>query len=201
MTRIRVRACAIAIALTGAIATFGAQAQTQAQTPQAPAPAVQPAAPAISTTPTAGTLLDGKLNYTLPAGFSAQKLPTNSGAGTMHINPITKQLAVITDTAVPNNKGNTSDPEFLPNMAKEWEQHQRQAMQDFTKDGEKTIKLSNGLAVRQIDTTGTMQGTKVKTTTLLSGVGERVSIIQLMTEDTKNKDHSDLVGKVVASLK
>ncbi|CAM3461089.1 polyribonucleotide nucleotidyltransferase [Pseudomonas floridensis] len=187
------KAMVIGMALVGAQATVSAQAATPAQA-TAPAAAVQKA-----------SVLDGKLAFTLPAGYVRGEMPeidekakAQGVTGALYSNATDKRVVIVTETPIPMDvKASDNDSVVLDGLVTGILAQQTAGYKDFKKLGEKKIVKKNGLGVRQLDTSATMSDAQVLSTTIMAASGTRAAVLNVVSNAKNPKEHAALVKTVI----
>ncbi len=161
-----------------------------------------PAAP-----PQAVSLLQGKLKFDLPAGFTASDLPpgrpedgTAGASGRLFINTDARQVVVVSEAPTPGGVAATDDDKvFLSGAAQGYVSQQKQASADYQPLGEDTLR-AGALGLRRIDAKGSFAGTPTLNTSLLAGSGPRLAVVQIVSREDDPQGHAGLVQRVLDSM-
>jgi hypothetical protein len=163
---------------------------------KAPAPAPVPAGPKVST-------LGGKFSFTLPTGYSAEPMApgeaergTAGATGTLYASAKSKRVIIATQTPIPPGVA-IGDKNFLAQAAADFVAQQSQATSDFKKLGESDIRIDK-LAVRRIDSSGTLGGGPTLGTTFIAGSGQTLSLVQIVSRADDRRGHDTMVQRVLA---
>ena len=149
-------------------------------------------------------VLDGKLAFTLPKGFSASVLPAGSEAngtegasGTLYSNATTRTVVIAAQNTIPHGANvQDNDAAFLDDAVSGFLAQQAAALPDFSKQSEKNMTLK-GLGVRQIDSTASMGGGLTLNSTLIAGSGTRMAVIQIISRATDKAGHTALMKQIL----
>ncbi|WOE81866.1 hypothetical protein RZO07_11820 [Pseudomonas protegens] len=150
------------------------------------------------------SMLDGKLTFTLPKGFSASALPAGSEAdgtagasGTLYSNATTRTVVIAAQNSIPNAaQVKDNDSAFLDAAVSGFLSQQAAALPDFSKQSEKSMTLK-GLGVRQIDSTATQGGGQTLNSTLIAGSGTRMAVIQVISRAADKAGHAALMKHIL----
>jgi hypothetical protein len=148
------------------------------------------------------SMLGGKFKFVLPKGFVANPLPASptGASGTMYTNETSKTVVIVAENTIPggvNVKDN--DGPFLDKSAADFSSEQAKALPDFTPLSEKSLtQKTNGLGLRQIDSSATQGGGKTLDTTLMAASGTRMALVQVISRLSDNAGHDTLVKKIVS---
>lgn len=164
--------------------------------PKAPALAPVPTGPKVST-------LGGKFSFTLPSGYSAETMApgeiergTAGATGTLYASAKSKRVIIATQTPIPPGVA-TSDKSFLTQAAADFVAQQGQATGDFKKLGESEVRIGK-MAVRRVDSSGTMGGGPTLGTTFIAGSGDTLSLVQIVSRADDRRGHDTMVQRVLA---
>ncbi|MCE4057940.1 hypothetical protein [Pseudomonas sp. Au-Pse12] len=150
------------------------------------------------------SMLDGKLSFTLPKGFSASALPAGSEAdgtagasGTLYSNATTRTVVIAAQNRIPNGaQVKDNDSAFLDAAVSGFLSQQAAALPDFSKQSEKSMTLK-GLGVRQIDSTATQGGGQTLNSTLIAGSGSRMAVVQVISRAADKTGHAALMKQIL----
>lgn len=165
-------------------------------TPKAPTPTPVPTGPKVST-------LGGKFSFTLPTGYSAETMAPGEAArgtagatGTLYANAKSKRVIIATQTPLPPGV-TASDKDFLAQAAADYVAQQGQATSDFKKLGESEVRIDK-MAVQRVDSSGTMGGGPTLGTTFITGSGDTLSMVQVISRADDRRGHDTMVQRVLA---
>ncbi|MBC2658792.1 hypothetical protein H7A76_25430 [Pseudomonas sp. MSSRFD41] len=150
------------------------------------------------------TLLDGKLAFSLPKGFSAAALPggdeakgTGGASGTLYANDDTRTVVIAAQNSIPNGaRVKDNDSAFLDDATAGFLVQQSQALPDFKKQAQRSLILK-GLGVRQIDSTATQGGGLTLNSTLIAGSGTHMAVIQVISRAADKAGHAALMKQIL----
>lgn len=150
------------------------------------------------------TLLDGKLAFSLPKGFSAATLPvgddakgTGGASGTLYANDTTRTVVIAAQNRIPNGaQVKDNDSAFLDDATAGFLVQQSQALPDFKKQAQRSLTLK-GLGVRQIDSTATQGGGLTLNSTLIAGSGTHMAVIQVISRAADKAGHAALMKQIL----
>ncbi|MGC5704017.1 hypothetical protein J4P02_27830 [Pseudomonas sp. NFXW11] len=150
------------------------------------------------------SMLDGKLSFTLPKGFSASALPagdeakgTGGASGTLYSNASTRTVVIAAQNTIPNGaQVKDNDGAFLDAAVSGFLSQQAAALPDFSKQSEKSLTLK-GLGVRQVDSTATQGGGQTLNSTLIAGSGSRMAVIQVISRAADKAGHAALMKQIL----
>ena len=193
MPQFNLKAAVACIALLSGVLALEAQAQTKTQ------PAKQAAAPVKA------SLLGGKLAFTVPAGYVKGEMPeidekakAQGVTGSLYTNQADKRLLIVTEMPIPMGiEAEDNDAEVLDGLLVGQQAHQSGSYKDFKKLGEKKIVKKNGLGIGQLDTSVTMSGAPVLSTTLVAASGKRSAILNVVSRATNPAEHAAMVKNVI----
>lgn len=148
------------------------------------------------------SMLDGKFSFVLPKGFVSDPLPAGpTGAkGTMYTNQTSKTVVITAENQIPEgNNVKDNDSAFLDSTVSDFIEGQRKALPDFNKLSEKSLtRKSNGLGLRQVDSTATQGGGQTLNTTLMAGSGTRMALVQVISRASDKSGHDALVKAILS---
>ncbi|MBX8543273.1 polyribonucleotide nucleotidyltransferase [Pseudomonas cichorii] len=167
--------------------------------------ATKPAAEKQAAASQKASLLDGKLAFTLPAGYVKGEMPeidakaiAQGVSGALYTNQAQKRVLIVTETPIPMDmQASDNDRLVLDGLVAGTLTQQRSSYKDFKELGEKTIVKKNGLGVRQIDASATMSGAKVLSTTVVAASGSRSAILNVISNAKNAAEHEQMVKTVV----
>lgn len=195
MSRFDFKAVFVCLALAGMVLSVSVQAETKSR----PKPASQAQAHEKV------SLLDGKLVFPLAAGFVKDAMPeiddnaiAQGVTGSLYTNQAEKRLLIITEMPIPMGvQARDNDAEVLDGLLVGQQAHQSGSYQDFKKLAEKKFVKKNGLGVGQLDTSVTMSGAPVLSTTLVAASGKRAAIINVVSRASNAAQHAAMVKSVI----
>ncbi|MEB0076426.1 hypothetical protein QN386_05710 [Pseudomonas sp. CCI3.2] len=152
--------------------------------------------------------LGGKFAFSLPRGYIARPLPpgdakngTAGATGTMYVNKDEKRVIIAAENALPNGlKASDNDDVFLDNSVAGFVRQQSEALPGFKQTSENRMTIK-GLGIREIDSTATMGGGNTLNTTFLSGSGNHMSVVQVVSRADDQAGHSALIKRIIEGLK
>lgn len=163
---------------------------------KAKTPASVPTGPKVST-------LGGKFSFTLPTGYSAEPMApgeaergTAGATGTLYASAKSKRVIIATQTPIPPGVA-IGDKNFLKRAAADFVAQQSQATSDFKQLGDTEVRIDK-LAVRRIDSSGTMGGGPTLGTTFIAGAGQTLSLVQIVSRADDRRGHETMVQRVLA---
>ena len=167
--------------------------------------ATKPAAEKQAAASQKASLLDGKLTFTLPAGYVKGEMPeidakaiAQGVSGALYTNQAQKRVLIVTETPIPMDmQASDNDRLVLDGLVAGTLTQQRSSYKDFKELGEKTIVKKNGLGVRQIDASATMSGAKVLSTTVVAASGSRSAILNVISNAKNAVEHEQMVKTVI----
>jgi hypothetical protein len=174
------------------------------------APASKQAAAKQQAAPGTGvSLLDGKLRFSLPAGYRSEPLPpgdaskgTAGARGMLYMNEAEKRIVVATEIPVQNGPGAPAggDSALLAGASAGFIDKQAQALADFRKTHEQRISLG-GLPAQQIDATASIGGGKTLNTYFIAAAGPHMAVIQLISRESDQAGHLATVKRITAGAR
>ncbi|MBX8475784.1 polyribonucleotide nucleotidyltransferase [Pseudomonas cichorii] len=193
MQSFSLEAVALCVALVGCQGIASAQAATK------------PAAEKQAVASQKASLLDGKLAFTLPAGYVKGEMPeidakaiAQGVSGALYTHQAQKRVLIVTETPIPMDmQASDNDRLVLDGLVAGTLTQQRASYTNFKELGEKTIVKKNGLGIRQIDASATMSGAKVLSTTLVAASGSRSAILNVISSAKNAAEHEQMVKVVV----
>lgn len=193
MPKFDLKAVVACIALLGGMMAVEAQADTKSKSTKQVA-----AQEKVS-------LLGGKLAFTLPAGFVKGEMPeidANAVAqgvtGALYTNQAEKRVLIITEMPIPMGiEAEDNDAEVLDGLLVGQQAHQSGSYKDFKKLSEKKLVKKNGLGVGRLDTSVTMSGAPVLSTTVVAASGKRSAILNVVSRAANAKEHTAMVKTVI----
>lgn len=192
MFRFDLKAVIACLALLSTVAPVSVQAETKAKSSS------QAAVEKVS-------VLDGKLSFTLPAGFKKDPMPeidakavAQGVTGSLYTHQADKRVLIITEMPIPMGvEATDNDAEVLDGLLVGQQAHQSGSYKDFKKLAEKKIVKKNGLGVGQLDTSVTMSGAPVLSTTLVAASGKRAAILNVVSRAANAEQHKAMVKTVI----
>ncbi|MEG5263956.1 polyribonucleotide nucleotidyltransferase [Pseudomonas sp. JDS28PS106] len=192
MFRFDLKAVIACLALLSAVAPVGVQAETKAKS-------------SSQATVEKVSVLDGKLSFTLPAGFKKDPMPeidakavAQGVTGSLYTHQAEKRVLIITEMPIPMGvEATDNDAEVLDGLLVGQQAHQSGSYKDFKKLAEKKIVKKNGLGVGQLDTSVTMSGAPVLSTTLVAASGKRAAILNVVSRAANAEQHKAMVKTVI----
>ncbi|MDY7560908.1 hypothetical protein QN366_17705 [Pseudomonas sp. CCC3.2] len=165
----------------------------------------KPAHPATAATKL--STLEGKFAFNLPKGYVARALPpgdakngTAGATGTMYVNKDEKRVIIAAQNALPNGlKAGDNDDGFLDSSVTGFVRQQSEALPDFKQTNEHRMTIK-GLGIREIDSTATMGGGSTLNTTFLSGSGNHMSVVQIVSRADDQAGHTALIKRIIEDL-
>ncbi len=162
---------------------------------------------AAPTPPQAVSLLQGKLKFNLPAGFTASDLPpgraedgTAGASGRLFVNADARQIVVVSEAPTPDGVAAADDDKvFLSGAAQGFVSQQKQASADYRPLSEDALR-AGVLGLRRIDAKGRFAGTPTLNTSLLAGSGPRLVVVQIVSREDDPQGHAGLVQRVLDSM-
>ncbi|MFJ4141682.1 polyribonucleotide nucleotidyltransferase [Pseudomonas sp. NPDC089734] len=187
------KAMVMCVALFGCQGLISAQAASKADT-EKKAVAIQKA-----------SLLDGKLAFTLPAGYVRSEMPeidekaiAQGVSGALYSNQAEKRVLIVTEMPIPMDvQASDNDALVLDGLVTGTLAQQRPHAVDFKELGEKKIVKKNGLGLRQVDTSSTLSGTPVLSTTLVAASGTRSAVLNVVSSAKDPAGHAELVKAII----
>jgi hypothetical protein len=166
------------------------------------APKAVPAPPATQNV----MMLDSKFAFTLPKDYVQgpmeeidDKALAAGVTGSLYMNKPAKRVVIITETPLPDGQNvPTNDSQTLDNIIAETLVQQQSSYKDFSKLGEKKI-LRNGLELRQLDISGSVEGGKVLSTTIAAVSGARTAVVNVISLEKDVSAHTAVVNEVTGS--
>jgi len=151
-------------------------------------------------------MLDNKFAFTLPKDYVQgpmeeidDKARAAGVTGSLYMNKPAKRVVIITETPLPDGQGApTNDGQTLDNIIAETLVQQQSSYKDFSKLGEKKI-LRNGLELRQLDISGSVEGGKVLSTTIAAVSGARTAVVNVISLEKDVSAHTAVVNEVTGS--
>ncbi|WP_263262936.1 hypothetical protein [Pseudomonas sp. RIT-PI-S] len=151
------------------------------------------------------SLLAGKLRFKLPEGYQGTALPpgdastgTAGAQGTLYMNEAQKRIVVATQIPLHNGTdAGENDDAFLAGASAGFLTQQAQALPDFHKTLEKRVSLG-GLEAQQIDATATMGGGKTLSTYFITGAGQQMAVVQVISRESDRAGHEAMVQRITA---
>jgi hypothetical protein len=193
MSRFDFKAVAICVALLGAVTALNVHADTASKASKQAA-----AQEKVS-------LLSGKLLFTLPAGYVKDAMPeidkeavAQGVTGSLYTHQAEKRVLIITEMPIPMGvEAGDNDHEVLDGLLVGQQAHQSGSYRDFKQLAEKKRVKKNGLGVGQLDTSVTMSGAPVLSTTLVAASGKRAAILNVISKASDPKQHTAMVQRVI----
>ncbi|AHV93181.1 hypothetical protein [Bordetella holmesii] len=153
------------------------------------------------------SLLQGKLKFELPGGFTASELPAGSAeegtagaSGQLFVNNDARQVVVISEAPTPGGVAAADDDHvFLNGAAQGFVSQQKQASADYQPIDEDSLR-SGELGLRRINAKGSFAGTPTLNTSLLAGSGPRLVVVQIVSREDDPQGHAQLVQRVLESM-
>lgn len=194
MSRFDLKAVIACLVLLGTVAPVSVQAETKPKAKSSSQAVVQKV-----------SVLDGKLSFTLPAGFTKDPMPeidakavAQGVTGSLYTNQADKRVLIITEMPIPMGvEATDNDAEVLDGLLVGQQAHQSGSYKDFKKLAEKKIVKKNGLGVGQLDTSVTMSGAPVLSTTLVAASGKRAAILNVVSRAANAEQHKAMVKTVI----
>lgn len=155
------------------------------------------------------SLLGGKLQFSLPTGYTGTPLPpgeastgTAGASGTLYTNDKDRRIVVTTQVPVEAGTGAApaNDDSFLASASEGFIGRQAQGLADFHKTAEKRVTL-NGLPAQQVDATASIGGGRTLTTYFITGVGKQLAVVQVVSRESDPAGHQAMVKRVVAGTR
>jgi DNA mismatch repair ATPase MutL len=151
-------------------------------------------------------MLDNKFAFTLPKDYVQgpmeeidDKARAAGVTGSLYMNKPAKRVVIITETPLPDGQNvPTNDSQTLDNIIAETLVQQQSSYKDFSKLGEKKI-LRNGLELRQLDISGSVEGGKVLSTTIAAVSGARTAVVNVISLEKDVSAHTAVVNEVTGS--
>jgi DNA mismatch repair ATPase MutL len=151
-------------------------------------------------------MLDNKFAFTLPKDYVQgpmeeidDKARAAGVTGSLYMNKPAKRVVIITETPLPDGQNvPTNDSQTLDNIIAETLVQQQSSYKDFNKLGEKKI-LRNGLELRQLDISGSVEGGKVLSTTIAAVSGARTAVVNVISLEKDVSAHTAVVNEVTGS--
>ena len=192
MFRFDLKAVIACLALLSAVAPVSVQAETKAKS-------------SSQATVEKVSVLDGKLSFTLPAGFKKDPMPeidakavAQGVTGSLYTHQADKRVLIITEMPIPMGvEATDNDAEVLDGLLVGQQAHQSGSYKDFKKLAEKKIVKKNGLGVGQLDTSVTMSSAPVLSTTLVAASGKRAAILNVVSRAANAEQHKAMVKTVI----
>jgi hypothetical protein len=149
------------------------------------------------------SMLGSKLAFNLPKDYVQgpmeeidDKARAAGVTGSLYMNKPAKRVVIITETPLPDGQSVPSnDSQTLDNIIAETLVQQQSSYKDFSKLGEKKI-VRNGLELRQLDISGSVEGGKVLSTTIAAVSGNRNALINVISLEKDAEAHAALVNEV-----
>ncbi|NBB12527.1 polyribonucleotide nucleotidyltransferase [Pseudomonas sp. SLFW] len=149
------------------------------------------------------SMLGGKFVFYLPKDYVKgpmeeidDKAKAAGVTGSLYMNKPAKRVVIITETPLPDRKTVPSnDTETLDDIIAETLVQQQSSYKDFSKLGEKKV-VRNGLGLRQLDISGSVDGGKVLSTTVAAASGNRTAMVNVISLAKDAKAHGTLVKGV-----
>lgn len=153
------------------------------------------------------SLLGGKLNFTLPKGFTATPLPageltqgTAGATGIMYSNATRKTVVITAENTIVNGANvKDNDNAFLDITFADLAVQKTKALPDAKILGEKSLtQKGTGLGLRQLDTSATQGGGPTLDTTLIGASGTRMAVVQIISRASDKTGHEALVKQIAS---
>jgi hypothetical protein len=194
MRRFDFKAVIACLAILSAVAPASVQAETKPKARSSSQAAIEKV-----------TVLDGKLSFRLPEGFAKDPMPeidakavAQGVTGSLYTNQADKRVLIITEMPIPMGvEATDNDAEVLDGLLVGQQAHQSGSYKDFKKLAEKKIVKKNGLGVGQLDTSVTMSGAPVLSTTLVAASGKRAAILNVVSRAANAEQHKAMVKTVI----
>lgn len=192
------RACVAGLAallVSAALLSASLAAHAQAAG-QAPAAAARSAGSAMT------SMLDGKLRFTLPAGFDRTALPPDDrgGAGAVFIDPDRHQMVMITESR--NADGvwaGDDDRAFLDTALAAHLIELDKPTPNYHRLGKQSLSIK-GLGLRRTDGTTSFFDKRVASTSLIAGSGASLATVMIMTPIEERARHQALVASILDAI-
>ncbi|SER31750.1 hypothetical protein SAMN03159444_03836 [Pseudomonas sp. NFACC02] len=149
------------------------------------------------------TMLGGKFVFGLPKEYVEgpmeeidDKARAEGVTGALYMNKPAKRVVIVTETPLPDAQNVPSnDAQTLDNIIAETLVQQQSSYKDFSKLGEKKI-VRQGLDLRQLDISGSVDGGKVLSTTIAAVSGTRTAVVNVISLEKDIKAHEALVNSL-----
>lgn len=149
------------------------------------------------------TMLGGKYVFALPKDYVEgpmeeidDKARAAGVTGSLYMNKPAKRVVIVTETPLPDAQNVPSnDTQTLDNIIAETLVQQQSSYKDFSKLGEKKI-VRQGLDLRQLDISGSVEGGKVLSTTIAAVSGNRTAVVNVISLEKDVKAHGALVNSL-----
>ena len=149
------------------------------------------------------TMLGGKYVFALPKEYVEgpmeeidDKARAAGVTGSLYMNKPAKRVVIVTETPLPDAQNVPSnDTQTLDNIIAETLVQQQSSYKDFSKLGEKKI-ARQGLDLRQLDISGSVEGGKVLSTTIAAVSGTRTAVVNVISLEKDVKAHEALVNSL-----
>jgi hypothetical protein len=148
-------------------------------------------------------MLGGKYVFALPKDYVEgpmeeidDKARAAGVTGSLYMNKPAKRVVIVTETPLPDGQNAPSnDSQTLDNIIAETLVQQQSSYKDFSKLGEKKI-VRQGLDLRQLDISGSVEGGKVLSTTIAAVSGNRTAVVNVISLEKDVKSHEALVNSL-----
>lgn len=149
-------------------------------------------------------VLGGSFSFKLPLGFDANPLSADeqrsegAGAvGTLYANAQERRVVMVGEKPLPDaSRPDDSDDAFLDGAVSGFVERQSAELPDFKQTGESRLSR-NGLGVRQVDSTATLGGGRTLNSTFITGSGDRMAVIQVISRGDDAGGHAALFKRIV----